>query len=266
MPSAPLHLLRADIYNGWNRPRIRHLYKDSVSGHLLKQELIRVFSAQYTSAYSRGRTGTYVSTYTSDKHTYSKSFGLEGLRDAFDNDPWTSYDASENPQLAYCLWGNVYNSGSYFGKWEALVGCLNFYQPTASDQPSPNRHRSLTHVKSATITVTECSVPAGAGQARVGILLSGSGGRPPALATIQAAPFAAVQSPGTYVVYLHAPAAAYANLVPYFENLVPPDQDGYEFDWRLNDYAVARLQLAKTLTLEYETEEEAQSAILEASP
>ena len=260
MPAIPSHLLKRAKSSGNNAA---HLFKDSATLHLLRELPVRVFTLTRLSNLSKGREAEYITDYTSNPSSYSKTFGLAGLRDSFDNNPSSSYTSSESPQTAYAVWGNRFFYGYYYGRWDAIAGCLAFSQPTATDSASRGRHSFLTHLKSVSFSVASYHVPSGTGQARVAVILSSSSTRPSTLSAIQSAPYAPISGTGQHSLSLHAAGLAYIYVVPYFEDLVPPDQDAYNLEMDINSNASAAFSLATTVTVEYETEDEAEAAILE---
>ena len=259
MPVVPSHLLKRAKTSSNNAA---HFLKDSSSKHLMRELPVRVFTL--TRSYlSGGREGEYITDYTSSPQNYSKTFGLAALRDSFDNNPSSSYTSSESPQTAYAVWGNRFFYGVYYGRWDAIAGCLAFSQPAATDSASTGRHRLLTHLKSVSFSVVSYHVPSGTGQARVAVILSSSSTRPSTLSSIQSAPYVPISGTGQYSLFLHATGMAYIYVVPYFEDLVPPDQDAYNLEMDINSNASAAFSLATSVTVEYETEDEAEAAISE---
>ena len=256
MPELAIHLVHANISQGWNWPRIRSLFKAPVSGHLMKQPLLRLFTVSDMGRQNGNKYAQYYTASTVDRREYTKSQGIAGLQASFDYESWRLQAGSGNIISAYAAWGNLYNSGWYCGCWDARAAARVFPQPPATDSFSSGRYRGLTHLRSLSVTVSNYSVAAGA-HARLGVILSDTTTIPNRFADIQAAPHADVTGNGTFRVDVHQAGKAYIILVAYFRDLEPPDEDGYQFNWFLNRYATAQFGIPSTAVAEYETEGEA---------
>lgn len=255
MPAIPSHLLKR-AKSTWNKAAT--LFKDSSTGHLLRELPLRVFTP--TGVFSEGRYAYFETERGSSRTNFSKSHGITGLHDCFDNDPSSNYISRNNPEVAYVCWGNVTAYNQYWAAWEAVTGCLAFSQPAAKDFASTGRHRSLTYVKSVTISVATFSVIAGAGQTRVAVILSPTSTMPSTLSAIQSSPYIAVSGTGDYTLDMHVPGQNYIIVVPYFTDLIPPDNQLSRLD-QMDASNTASFSLATSISLEYETEDEALAAI-----
>ena len=259
MQGVPVHLLHADIDRGWNWPRIGNFYKLPPSGHLVKQGFPRSFTVSDRWQYNGGKFASYYSESTFERREYRKSDGLAGLRREYDRISWTRQVGTTNVINAYGAWGNVFNSGRYYGRWDSTVVARMFPQPPASDSIASGRYHALTHLRSLSVTVSGYSVAPGA-HARLGVVLSDTTTLPKNFATIEAAPYVDVSGNGTVRVDVHQAGKAYIILVAYFRDLEPPDQDGYTFNWMLNQYATAQFGIPSNAVAEFETEGEANQA------